>query len=316
MEKNKWSLEKRLQVIDSSCPTLDTSFNSYTGSDNKLRYCNDTCNSTCPKGFNCADNCDRLVFLNGATPSPTQTEFQRSVIDAVKNCASTLNPGPVGCQSKITDCCVSKVDSNSDARNLCDIYAQGYCVNQSFTPPPDVPTSGPTSRECPSLDTSFNSYTGSDNKLEYCNDTCYSTCPKGFNCVDNCDRLVFFNGAKPGPITEMPTEPDISVETTTPGPTTGMPSAPDISVETTTPGPTTGMPSAPDISVETTTPGPTTGMPSAPVITTPVVDISKVSGSSGKNTIIENITNSNYFLPAIIFIAILIFMFIFRHKFS
>ena len=232
------------------------------------------------------------MFFNGATPFPTQTEFQKSVIDAVQNCASTLNPGPVGCQSKITDCCVSKVDSNPDARNLCDIYSQGYCVN--YNPP----TSGPTDIECPSLDTSFNSYTGSDNKLEYCNDTCYSTCPKDFNCVDNCDRLVFFNGDTPGPTTEIPTESVVSVETTTPGPTTEIPTEPVVSVETTTPGPTTEINTTTIITVETN----------------PLIDISKVGGTSGKNTIIENITNNNYFLLAIIFIAISIFMFIFRHK--
>ena len=151
---------------------------------------------------------------------------------------------------------------------------------------------------CPSLDTSFNSYTGSDNKLEYCNDTCYSTCPKDFNCVDNCDRLVFFNGDTPGPTTEIPTESVVSVETTTPGPTTEIPTEPVVSVETTTPGPTTEINTTTIITVETN----------------PLIDISKVGGTSGKNTIIENITNNNYFLLAIIFIAISIFMFIFRHK--
>ena len=210
MIKTNWSLERRLRDVNSTCPNLDTSVNSYTGSMNILDYCNTTCNSICPPNFNCNDNCDRLAFPYN--PNPTPSNLENLVIAAVQNCASTLRPGPIGCESIMTNCCTKAVDStNPDAYNQCDIYSQGYCVNQSFTnptqapdnpainpditiqPQPPIQQPTPAVSTCPILDATVNSYTGSMDILDYCNSTCSSLCSSDFNCNDNCNRLVTDN---------------------------------------------------------------------------------------------------------------------------
>ena len=125
-----------------TCPSLATAVNSYNGSQNKYDYCNNTCYNTCPSDFDCNGACDQILFAPPVNPVPeTPSPIQDMAMNAVKTCANTLTPGPIGCESKITQCCIDGAGPGAgpDIQNQCQIYAQNYCVNQSFNQPTREP---------------------------------------------------------------------------------------------------------------------------------------------------------------------------------
>ena len=198
---------------------LTNTMAAYNGPEDRLQYCTGTCLMTCPSDTNCVANCDKILtgYVPTIPPLPVRTLPPKPY---PMNCVMELGnkiANYSGSQNILDYCeteCLSSCAKGTDCNSMCDSMIFGnlppvnpgpYTPEPVYTPyptpyPDRQPTKAPIYSNCyGSLSQEMSSYSGPQNRLDYCNSQCLSSCAVGTNCNNMCGQIVFSQLPTVGP---------------------------------------------------------------------------------------------------------------------